>query len=102
MREDGYEGGSDRSGDYMSVRDQERRERELMNRVREAQRKSDKEVGERILSLQREAELRADEVERRIEKGDVKPRALPGKREDSVESTKSMESTGSMKSIESG
>ncbi|MBA2692282.1 MAG: hypothetical protein H0U65_07295 [Rubrobacter sp.] len=85
----------------MSVRDQERQEQELMRRVKEAERKSDKEVGERIQKQQREAELRADEVERRIEKGDVKPRPLPGMREDSVESTKSMESTESMKSIQS-
>lgn len=85
----------------MSVRDQERQEQELMRRVYEAQRKSDREVEGRILKKQREAELRADEVERRIEKGDITPRALPGKMEDSVESTKSMESTESMKSIES-
>lgn len=85
----------------MSVRDQERREQELMLRVNEAQNKSDREVGQRILRMQREAELRADEVERRIEEGDVRPRALPGKREDSVESTESIESTGNMKSIES-
>lgn len=85
----------------MSVRDQERQEQELMRKVNEAERKADKEVGERIQKQQREAELRADEVERRINEGDITPRALPGKKEDSVESTKSMESTESTKSIES-
>lgn len=89
----------------MSVRDQERREKELMRRVKEAERKSDRETGARILKMQREAELRAAEVERRIEKGDVTPRELPGKKEDSVASTgstESIESTESAKSIESG
>lgn len=85
----------------MSVRDQERKEQELMRRAHEAERKSDKETGERILRMQREAELRADEVERRIEKGDIEPRALPGKKEDSLESAESTESTESAKSIES-
>jgi hypothetical protein len=85
----------------MSVRDQERRERELVNRLREVERRADREVGAEMMKRQREAELRADEVERRIEKGDVEPRELPGKREDSLESTESIESTGSTKSIES-
>jgi hypothetical protein len=89
-------------GDSMSVRDQEQREKELMRKVYEAQRKSEREVEARILKQQREAEKRAKEVERRIERGDVTPRPLPGKKEDSVESTGSIESTGSMKSIESG
>lgn len=88
----------------MSVRDQERREQAAENRINEAERKADREVGQRIVEQQRQAELRADEVERRIEVGDVRPRALPGMREDSVgsmESTESIESTESTKSIES-
>jgi len=51
-----------------------------------------------------EASLRAEEVERRIEVGDVKPRPLPSLREDSMESMESMrssKSTESMKSMES-
>lgn len=85
----------------MSVRDQERKEQELTRKVREAERKADEKIGKRVMKKQREAELRADEVERRIDKGDIEPRSLPGKRGDSVESTESIESTKSMKSIES-
>ncbi len=81
----------------MSVRDQERREREAM-------RHSDKvasRIERRMQGAARqanEATLRAEEVERRIEVGDVQPRPLPSLREDSMES---MESMKSMKSIES-
>src|SRR5215212_10625093 len=52
----------------------------------------------------REASLRAEEVKRRIEVGDVEPRPLPGMREDSLESMESMpsmESSPSMESMES-
>ena len=52
----------------------------------------------------RQADLRAREIVRRIEKGDADPRPLPGLREDSLESMesmKSMESSESMKSMES-
>jgi hypothetical protein len=43
----------------------------------------------------------SNEVKRRIERGDVQPRPLPGLREDSMASMESMESMPSMKSIES-
>jgi hypothetical protein len=40
----------------------------------------------------REATRRADQVVRRIERGDVEPRPLPSLREDSMKSMESMES----------
>jgi hypothetical protein len=74
----------------MSVRDQERR-------APEAMRRSD-EVASRIERRMRgatrqanQATLRAEEVRRRIEVGDVQPRPLPSLREDSMESIKSPE-----------
>ena len=85
----------------MSVREQERRERELTRRINERQREADRKVGGRILAQQQQVDRRADEVLRRIEEGDVQPRALPGKRADSVESTPSVESAESTESIES-
>jgi hypothetical protein len=51
-----------------------------------------------------EASLRAEEVRRSIEYGDVQPRPLPSLREDSIpsmESMKSMKSIESIKSMES-
>jgi len=48
-----------------------------------------------------EASLRAEEVERRIEVGDVKPRPLPSLREDSMESMESMRSSKSIESMKS-
>ena len=51
-----------------------------------------------ILARQNAADVRANEVVERIEKGGVDPRPLPGLREDSMAS---MESTPSMASIES-
>ena len=39
-----------------------------------------------------QASLRAEEVRRRIEVGDVQPRPLPSLREDSLESSESMKS----------
>jgi hypothetical protein len=57
-----------------------------------------------ILARQKAADLRANEVVERIEKGGVDPRPLPSLREDSMssmESTPSMESSPSMASIES-
>ena len=87
----------------MSVRDQERRAREAIRRADE--------VAGRIARRMRAADsqanqaaLRAEEVRRSIEVGDVQPRPLPSLREDSrrsMESMKSMESIKSMKSIES-
>jgi hypothetical protein len=67
-------------------------------------RRSDREVRLRIERRAKEASLRADEVVRRIERGDVEPRPLPGMREDSMESMQSMpsmKSMASMKSLES-
>jgi hypothetical protein len=76
----------------MSVRDQERRAREVERRISEAMRKADREVGKRIEAQAHEATLRSNEVKRRIERGDVQPRPLPGLREDSKESMPSMKS----------
>lgn len=80
-------------GAYVSVRDQERKERE-------ADKKADQ-IENRIRERERQADKRADEVVRRIEKGDVTPRELPGKGEDSIGSIGSIESIGSMDSMES-
>lgn len=88
----------------MSVRDQERRQRQAKRRIDSVMRRAEKEVKGGIRARQQEAMKRADEVVRRIEVGDVQPRQLPGMREDSIESMGSMESMdsmGSMKSIES-
>ena len=82
----------------MSVRDQERRQRQAERRINERMRRADREVGQKIAARAHEASLRSEEVKRRIERGDVEPRPLPGMREDSMPS---MESMPSMKSIES-
>lgn len=74
----------------MSVRDQERKEQEAVRRANQAER--------RIKAQEKEAVKRANEVVRRIEYGDVTPRELPGKGEDSVESIGNIESIGSMES----
>jgi len=74
----------------VSVRGQERREREAMRRADQVER--------RIKARQKEADKRAGEVVRRIEEGDVTPRELPGKGEDSVESIGNAESTGNAES----
>ena len=87
----------------MSIRDQERRQREAERRIAERMRMADKHVRGSILSRQKAAERRAEEVKERIEKGDVDPRPLPSLREDSMasmESMPSMESSPSMESIE--
>src|SRR5215218_7342472 len=73
----------------MSVRDQERRAREAERRISQAMRRADREVGQMIAARAHEATLRANEVKRRIEVGDVQPRPLPGMREDSLESMES-------------
>ena len=65
---------------------------------------ADRRVGRGILARQQAADMRADEVVERIEKGGVDPRPLPSLREDSMasmESTPSMESSPSMASAES-
>src|SRR5215210_3161427 len=76
----------------MSVRDQERRAKESERRIAGAMRRADREVGQRIAARAHEATLRANEVKRRIEVGDVQPRPSPGMREDSMESLPSMPS----------
>ena len=67
-------------------------------------RTADRRVRGGILARQKAADLRANEVIERIEKGGVDPRPLPSLREDSMasmESAPSMESSPSMASIES-
>jgi hypothetical protein len=89
-------------GGRVSVRDQERRQKESERRLNEVMERSDREVRLRIEQRAKEASLRADEVIRRIEKGDVEPpRPLPGMREDSMESMESMPSMKSMESMKS-
>jgi hypothetical protein len=87
----------------VSIREQERRQNEAERRITERMRAADRRVRGGILARQKAADLRADEVVERIEKGDVEPRPLPSLREDSMasmESTPSMESSPSMASIE--
>ena len=84
----------------MSMREQERRKRQAMDRAdgvknRIAGRMRDADL------IAKEAKRRADQVKRRIEVGDVDPRPLPGLREDSLPSMESMESSESMASMES-
>ena len=67
-------------------------------------RAADRRVRGGILARQKAADLRANEVVERIEKGGVDPRPLPSLREDSMASMESMTSMGSspsMASIES-
>jgi hypothetical protein len=82
----------------VSVRDQERRQKEAERRIDERMRAADRHVRGGILARQKAADLRANEVIERIEKGGVDPRPLPSLREDSMAS---MESAPSMESIES-
>lgn len=87
----------------MSIRDQERRQREVEHRIDARMRAADKHVRGNILAREKEAERRSNDVIERIEKGGVAPRPLPGLREDSaasMESIPSMESSPSMRSIE--
>jgi hypothetical protein len=84
----------------MSMREQERRKRQAIDRAdgiknRIAGRMRDAEL------IAKEAKRRADQVKRRIEVGDVEPRPLPSLREDSLPSMESMESSESMASMES-
>ena len=85
----------------MSLRDQERRQKEAERRISERMRLADKQVLGNILARQKEADHRALEVVRRVEKGDVDPRPLPGLREDSLKSMESMPSMESAPSMES-
>jgi hypothetical protein len=67
-------------------------------------RAADRRVRGGILARQKAADLRADEVVERIEKGGVDPRPLPSLREDSMpsmKSTPSIESSPAIASIES-
>src|SRR5215212_1860596 len=79
-----------REAEKMSIRDQERQARQAERRINEAMRRADREVGKGITARAYDASRRAEEVKRRIERGDVQPRPLPGMREDSL---KSMESS---------
>ena len=88
----------------MSIREQERRQKESERRIDERMRAADRHVLGNILARQKAADRRSNEVIERIEKGGVDPRPLPGLREDSMasmESMPSMESSSSMQSIES-
>ena len=85
----------------MSIRDQERRQREAERRIGESMRNADRHVRGSILARQKEAEGRAKDIIRRVEKGDVDPRPLPGVREDSLASMESMQSMASMESTPS-
>ena len=88
----------------MSIREQERRQRQAEKKIDDRMRRSDREVRGAMEERSRQADLRAKEIVRRIEKGDADPRPLPGMREDSLESMgsmKSMESSESMKSMPS-
>lgn len=85
----------------MSIREQERRQKQAEKRIDERMRRSDREVRGAMEERSRQADLRAKEVVRRIEKGDADPRPLPGIREDSLESMESMKSMESSESMES-
>ena len=85
----------------MSVRDQERRQRETERRIDERMRAADKHVRGNILARQKAADRRAEDVVKRIERGGVDPRPLPGVREDSMASMESMPSMESSESSQS-
>ncbi len=85
----------------LSIREQERRQRQVQKRIDERMRRSDREIRGAMEERSRQADLRAAEIVRRIEKGDTDPRPLPGIREDSLESMESMKSMGSSPSMES-
>ena len=61
----------------MSIREQERRQKEAERRIDERMRAADRRVRGGILARQKAADLRANEVIERIEKGGVEPRPLP-------------------------
>ena len=84
----------------MSVRDQERRAREAMRHSDEVASRIERRMQAAVRQAN-EASLRAEEVERRIEVGDVQPRPLPSLREDSMESMESMKSSKSIESMKS-
>ena len=85
----------------MSVREQERRQKDAEKRIEGQMRRADRQVLGTILARQEEATRRAEQIVRRIEKGDVQPHPLPSLREDSMGSMESMQSMESMRSTES-
>jgi hypothetical protein len=84
----------------MSVRDQERRARQAIRRSNEVRMRIDQRMKNAVHQAE-EVILRAEEVRRRIEVGDVQPRPLPSLREDSIPSIPSMKSTESIESMKS-
>ena len=84
----------------MSVRDQERRAEEAMRHSDKVKGRIDRRMQSAVRQAN-EADLRAEEVRRRIEVGDVQPRPLPSLREDSIPSSPSMPSTPSTESMKS-
>src|ERR687886_495609 len=84
----------------MSVRDQERRAEEAMRQSDKVKGRIDRRMQSAVRQAN-EADLRAEEVRRRIEVGDVQPRPLPSLREDSIPSSPSMPSTPSTESMKS-
>ena len=76
----------------MSIHEQEHRAREAVRKPVEAEARIERRMQEAVRQANR-AMLRAEEVERRIEVGDVEPRPLPSLREDSLPSTPSSPST---------
>src|SRR3954462_12690502 len=84
----------------MSVRDQERRARQALSRSNDVQTRIERRMNQAVRQAE-EAMLRAEEVRRRIEVGDVDPRPLPSLREDSIPSIPSMKSMESIESIKS-
>lgn len=85
----------------MSVRDQERRQREAERRISQAMKRADREVRDVMEARAVAADRRKEQVKRRIEVGDVDPRPLPGLREDSMPSMPSMKSSESIESMKS-
>ena len=87
----------------MSVRDQERRAQEAMRQANKVRTRIERRMQGAVRQAD-EASLRAEEVRRRIEVGDIQPRPLPSLRADSLGSMESMKSSKSietMKSMES-
>lgn len=83
----------------MSVREQERRQKDAEKRIEGQMRRADRQVLGTILARQEEATRRAEQIVRRIEKGDVQPHPLPSLREDSMGSMESMRSTESAETV---
>ena len=83
----------------MSVREQERRQKDAEKRIEVQMRRADRQVLGTILARQEEATRRAEQIVRRIEKGDVQPHPLPSLREDSMGSMESMRSTESAETV---